>query len=293
MATDKPASSPAQEPPTLWELVEGWRVDADKRDAVGEQDPVLSTQTREMLHVEADILRVCAQLLEDALNASTPPALTSPLHEARYACGASAKGMAAPPKFCPIHGERCELQATGAALPSPQDEDEDNASAILQSVLQMLGIPAYDASYFAADGNWSWCGVRQAIERYRATLPSPQESEIAALHRAIADFDAVTDPEEHPDLHERAARLLGAESGECGNAICRELSQLRAALSSGWQPIETAPKEQEFILVAYGVTVTIGWYSELQGYWCDAANGDDRCEPTHWMRLPARPKIPK
>lgn len=74
----------------------------------------------------------------------------------------------------------------------------------------------------------------------------------------------------------------------------------RAAVPTTWQPIETAPKDADFILLAAGDHVSVGgWTSDLDcgadwegqigmaGWWVvDSLGG---CEPTHWMPLPAAP----
>lgn len=66
------------------------------------------------------------------------------------------------------------------ALASAQaDEPEPDLSGFLQSVLVMYGLPGYDASYFDAQGNWQWSGLRAAIDRQRASAqaaaPSPRD----------------------------------------------------------------------------------------------------------------------
>lgn len=68
----------------------------------------------------------------------------------------------------------------------------------------------------------------------------------------------------------------------------------------GWQPIETAPKEREGLLLSDGRVVSYGgWVSqvdqgaEYEGQWCAPSAGwwsMDRIEqPTHWMPLPEPP----
>jgi hypothetical protein len=67
---------------------------------------------------------------------------------------------------------------------------------------------------------------------------------------------------------------------------------------SGWQPIETAPKEfGPDILVWDGQFVTLAWWhgdeDEEEQYWRDSTapdHSDGRLNPTHWMPLPEPPK---
>lgn len=58
-----------------------------------------------------------------------------------------------------------------------------------------------------------------------------------------------------------------------------------------WQPIETAPKDGEYILV-YAGRVTVAWFSD--GEWLDGMNHDgyehETHSPTHWMPLPPPPE---
>ena len=73
---------------------------------------------------------------------------------------------------------------------------------------------------------------------------------------------------------------------------------------TGWQPIETAPRDGTEILMTNGVDVSSGqWFSEYGGTYDQegAPNGDERDagwmdwiggmqpDPTHWMPLPSPP----
>ena len=73
---------------------------------------------------------------------------------------------------------------------------------------------------------------------------------------------------------------------------------------TGWQPIETAPRDGTEILMTNGVDVSSGqWFSEYGGTYDQegAPNGDERDagwmdwiggmqpDPTHWMPLPPPP----
>lgn len=78
----------------------------------------------------------------------------------------------------------------------------------------------------------------------------------------------------------------------------RELAQFREAMSAGWQPIETAPKDVtaalgNHVLLWPGVIDAtepmIGTLHE-DGTWRDHA-GDWELKPTHWMPLPEPPYV--
>lgn len=79
--------------------------------------------------------------------------------------------------------------------------------------------------------------------------------------------------------------------------LCDVCYWRKRAESSGWQPIETAPKDGTDILlhVVYGQSeILIGYF-----YSGDAAHhgfyeidGDDINNPTHWMPLPEPPEKP-
>jgi hypothetical protein len=45
--------------------------------------------------------------------------------------------------------------------------DEDHTSALLQSVLQMLGVPAFSKDYFTEDRRWNWTPIRALIDKHR------------------------------------------------------------------------------------------------------------------------------
>jgi hypothetical protein len=72
-------------------------------------------------------------------------------------------------------------------------------------------------------------------------------------------------------------------------------------VEAGWQPISSAPKDGEDVLLTDGTVVTFGgWISDvdqgadyegqcgLAGWW--SLRSDDGFEPTHWMPLPAPPQ---
>lgn len=70
-----------------------------------------------------------------------------------------------------------------------------------------------------------------------------------------------------------------------------EIKRLRKLTQ--WQPIETAPKDGERILVVWLGDVDIAFWNIEQENWEQWPNGDFVCdtdEITHWMPLPKPPK---
>jgi hypothetical protein len=57
--------------------------------------------------------------------------------------------------------------------------------------------------------------------------------------------------------------------------------------TQGWQPIETAPKDGENIIVSDGTYTNVGWW---EFYNPEPSWGGYILEPTHWMKLPEPPK---
>jgi hypothetical protein len=58
---------------------------------------------------------------------------------------------------------------------------------------------------------------------------------------------------------------------------------------SGWQPIETAPKDTRTVLIAWRGFVTTGFFCPDDGEWLDLPHME-QCPPTHWMPLPEPPE---
>ena len=60
---------------------------------------------------------------------------------------------------------------------------------------------------------------------------------------------------------------------------------------AGWQPIETAPKDESVLIIANG-GMLLGYFDTVSECWKDSASrslGPDDVPVTHWMRLPAPP----
>jgi len=100
--------------------------------------------------------------------------------------------------------------------------------------------------------------------------------------------------------------LLGADKQwtkpamEACDALLTERDSLRARLAdlerwreqAGWQPIETAPQDAWILAFWSGLRApappsVVRWQSDC---WCDE-EGEPLIEPTHWMPLPAPPKV--
>lgn len=92
--------------------------------------------------------------------------------------------------------------------------------------------------------------------------------------------------------------------------VCEQIQRLRAE-ASGWQPIETAPKDGSWVLLSGGRQSDPTWYDQGDVTWPSAAvcrwcdefeswkmgvvwDGDLRSnydDPTHWIPLPAPPAV--
>lgn len=95
------------------------------------------------------------------------------------------------------------------------------------------------------------------------------------------------------------ARYLREFFGPCelGYEAERIAQRLRAE-ASGWQPIETAPKDGTWFLATEDGEVDLcAWHKTphvpLYGFHfhsCDPEDAEE-CHPTHWMPLPAPPAV--
>lgn len=80
----------------------------------------------------------------------------------------------------------------------------------------------------------------------------------------------------------------------------RDLDTIISALSGdgmGWRPIETAPKDDRFVLLGmdfgseFGPYIIAGWYERAPADQCWYDITDNPVTPTHWMPLPASPAL--
>ena len=83
----------------------------------------------------------------------------------------------------------------------------------------------------------------------------------------------------------------GCERAEVINAIEKLEAALAQHKNNGWQPIETAPKDGTYILLAESKTKEVFEGSYFGGFWFNS--GGDCVYATHWMPLPAPPETDK
>jgi hypothetical protein len=93
------------------------------------------------------------------------------------------------------------------------------------------------------------------------------------------------------------------------DAVRAAIAAYHAAAPSAWQPIETAPRDGERIVLAkydwahglsafgpsdvqiYGLWwMTVGYWSDKWLNWNDGIEPSGLASPTHWMPLPEPPK---
>ena len=108
-------------------------------------------------------------------------------------------------------------------------------------------------------------------------------------HRLIKDGDAIIEQmlDERHDHWFNCFPRHSAAVPELGKALER-IKELEA--KTAWQPIETAPKDGELVLVwdecrnscAIAHHYDCGWLEGFHEYWI--------FKPTHWMPLPSAPK---
>lgn len=67
--------------------------------------------------------------------------------------------------------------------------------------------------------------------------------------------------------------------------------QALASQSTGWRPIEEAPKDGTEILAAWRAsqTVSVAWWTD-SGWWDGESEGVFISSPTHWMPIPSPPQ---
>lgn len=98
------------------------------------------------------------------------------------------------------------------------------------------------------------------------------------------------------DLSEGRAGLNESLYDEGWNDCIDHLAQ-RGMLNCGWMPIESAPKVdgQRLCLALwdddnYFCWITVGWWDKKRRAWWHNPDGK-LVPPTHWMPLPAAPKM--
>ena len=128
------------------------------------------------------------------------------------------------------------------------------------------------------------------------------DSDLMRWVKAQAD-----DPNANPRFRELLAALEAAR-GDAAEAKQNgyELGLLAAAREDGWQPIETAPKDGTWVLLAGGdidygwddpskpASVVGQWTADSECWqfaWYDGGFYGEYETPTHWRPLPAPPAI--
>lgn len=76
-----------------------------------------------------------------------------------------------------------------------------------------------------------WMGMEAEQRRFREDERKRAKAAEAALteaHDIISSYEAVTNPEEHPELLARSQAYLGADVGTCGNPTCERITTAEA-----------------------------------------------------------------
>ena len=89
-------------------------------------------------------------------------------------------------------------------------------------------------------------------------------------------------------LDDKSYKGCGKRAGKkLGEAMCEIL---KPYIKDSWQPIETAPKDGEYILAAHeSGHVNIMQYC-FDGCWRSNTNDIAKWNPTHWQPLPEPPQ---
>ena len=114
----------------------------------------------------------------------------------------------------------------------------------------------------------------------------------------------MNDKERNDYLERRGIDIL--DVGENVDEVLREIwDEAQRQAAPTWQPIDTAPKDGTWILLAgdsgytttpFRVSVCQYSFDTYYSWWRDHAGDnfrDDGDEPTHWMPLPPAPPTPK
>ncbi len=120
--------------------------------------------------------------------------------------------------------------------------------------------------------------IYQMMQRVRQALSAPID---VGVEKLIESFFVETEKEEHKygrhTYVQKFAYYLAAQGH----------------LKQGWEPIETAPKDGQFI-IAYDLKWSAFpekmYWSRHIGGWCIQWAVEERPEPTHWQPLPQPPE---
>ena len=142
--------------------------------------------------------------------------------------------------------------------------------------------------------------TREALESLRAALAAIPDSQEPMFYVRLRSEGGYEGP-----IHASSIDYVRVKSGAWKPLYLAP----PASVAAGWQPIETAPKDGNFVLVCSGLNVGVGLFSAwtrderglVMGFeedpdqdsyrdrWEWAASGEIDPEPTHWMPLPAAP----
>jgi hypothetical protein len=136
----------------------------------------------------------------------------------------------------------------------------------------------------------------RSLEAFMTTDKLPTEAMIEAgceamakVHSAMRDRNLSDEPECMDDFDE----------GDVCREIYLAMEAVRPPVGEGWQPIETAPKDERYILVCGPEGVDVACWDS---HWGDGAwlryqtaeydnNDANVASPTHWMPLPEPPAM--
>lgn len=157
-----------------------------------------------------------------------------------------------------------------------------------------------------------------ALEEFRDSLTTNPDIYTQTQKFACGDFYIRLLNERIGELRAQALRAEEAQpvacpvcaetqafTGTCGGGQSNPMAlcYIHSAPAEGWQPIETAPKDETSILLYFpGATdledkIRIGWWYEMADGpgWYDSEAASNRMTdftgmPTRWMPIPAAPK---
>lgn len=102
----------------------------------------------------------------------------------------------------------------------------------------------------------------------------------------MSDFSKLA-PDQQPIIPPGTSAPLGHKS-------TLERIYERDQQPSGWQPIETAPKDGKRLILGWDDSASLPMHCEMGVFkgakrWCNTYGHPFSGEPTHWMPLPAPP----